>query len=178
MKAPPLSTEQIIHPEKFGTGEGADFPTSFTLPDLAQAIGAERLTTNTLGELFTRVLLAEKVEAATATRARGLGRRPLRVYAKAGAPDAVVWASTWDTPGDADEAEAALKSWLAALNPGKTSEDSDVTSARFTRPDGALDALARKGQDLFLLRGVPKDKIVPSLQKLFEETKKAERKKV
>lgn len=178
LKAPPLSTEQIIHPEKF-SGEGTDYPMSFTLPDLGQALGAERLTTNTLGEIFTRILLAEKVEAEVATKAsEGWDGDRYAVYAKAGAPDAVVWASTWDTPGDADEAEAALKSWLGALNPGKTSEESDVTSARFARQDGAWDALARKSQDLFLLRGVPKDKIVPVLQKLFEETKKTERKKV
>ena len=178
LKAPPLSTEHILHPEKF-SGEATDFPMSISLPDLSATLGAPRVTTNTLGELYSRILFDEKLGADESVKAAaGWDGDRYALYGKPGGVDAVVWASTWDTGEDADQAEAALKAWVAALNPGKTSEESDVTSARFTRADGTLDAVARKGQDLFLLRGVAKEALVPTLQKLFEETKKVERKKV
>ena len=178
LKAPPLSTEQILHPEKFA-GDATDWPMTVTLPDLSETLGGPRITSNTLGELYTRILFDEKLSTGDAeTAAAGWDGDRYALYGKPGMVDAVAWASTWDTAEDADQAEAALKAWVAALNPGKESEASDVTSARFTRADGTLDAVARKGQDLFLLRGVAKDKLIPALQKLFEETKKVERKKV
>jgi hypothetical protein len=178
LKAPPLSTEHIIHPEKFA-GDATDWPMTVVLPDLSETLGAPRITTNTLGELYTRILFDEKLATPESEKAAaGWDGDRYALYGKPGMVDAVAWASTWDTAEDADQAEAALKSWVAALNPGKESEASDVTSARFSRADGTLDAVARKGQDLFLLRGVPADKLVPVLQKLFEETKKVERKKV
>jgi hypothetical protein len=178
LKAPPLSTEQILHPEKFA-GDATDWPMTIALPDLAATLDAPRITTNTLGELYSRILFDEKLETPESEKAAaGWDGDRYALYGKPGMVDAVVWASTWDTQEDADQAESALRGWAAALHPGKESEASDVTSVRFTRADGTLDAVARKGQDLFLLRGVPKDKLVPVLQKLFEETKKVERKKV
>ena len=177
LKAPPLSTEQVLHPEKY-TGEAPDYPMSFTLPDLSGTLGMPSLTTNTVGELVTRILLAEKIpNENVTTAAEGWDGDRYALYGKPGI-EALVWVSTWDTPGDADEFEAALKTWLAALNPGKTSEASDVTSARFARDGGTVDAIARKGSDVILLRHLAKEKVIPVLQRLFEETKKVERRKV
>jgi hypothetical protein len=185
LKDPPLSSEQILHPAKF-MGENPDYPMVVALPDLGTALGMTPVTTNTLGELGTRILLQEKkvgkAEAKTASEGWDGDRYVLYGSAPAAGkpkpPDVVVWASTWDSAADADEAEASLKAWLAAIHAGKASEASDVTSARFVREDGTIDAIARKGQDLFLIRAVPKDAVVPVLRKLFEETKKTERKKV
>jgi hypothetical protein len=176
LKDPPLSTEQIIHPKKYA-GEKRDHPTSIALPDLAEILGLAKLGSNTLGEFGTRILLGEKLPASK-TAAEGWDGDRFVVYGRQGAPDALVWLSTWDSPADADEIEAALREWLAPLHAGKASEASDVTSARYVRADGTLDAIARKGQDVMLLRGIPKEKLIPVLQKLFEETKKEERRKV
>jgi hypothetical protein len=176
---PPLSTEQIIHPEKY-FGEHPDYPIAVTLPDLGPTLGMTRLMTNTMGELGTRVILGGRLpKADAAADAEGWGGDRYALYGAKGSRDALVWLSTWDTDADADRFEAALKTWLGKVDAtGKTSEESDVTSARYVAADGTLDAIARKGKDVMLVRGIPKAKLVPVLQKLFEETKKAERRKV
>lgn len=178
LKSPPLSTEQVIHPSKY-SGEHPDFPMAVTLPDLAAALDLQNLATNTLGEFGTRILLAEKVDGPASKRAaEGWDGDRFVLYGKDGAPDALVWFSTWDTAADADEIEGALKAWLAAMNINAPSEPSDATSARYSRADGTIDAVVRRGQDVMLLRGIPNEKLASVLQKLFEETTKIERRKV
>jgi hypothetical protein len=177
LASPPLSTEQVLHPDKYAGG-GRDDPMALTLPDLSDEIGLPRLGTNSLGELFTRILLAGRVDDAErcARAAAGWDGDRWVVHGKPGGIDAVAWVTTWDSSEEADEFEAALGAWLAALNRELTSQESDVTSARYLRADGTVDAIARKGVDVILLRGVPKDRIIPTLRKVFEETRRVERK--
>ena len=160
LKAPPL-VDRADHPSRQVLGRGtATFRCRIVLPDLSgDARHAE-------AHDRTRSASCSRGSCSPRRARQGARQRPPRqdgtetatsLYGKAGAPDALVWVSTWDTSEDADEFEAALKSWLAALNPGKTSEESDVTSARFIRDDGTLDTIARKGSDVILLRGIPKE---------------------
>lgn len=90
----PLSTEQVMHAEKFERG-AAEGPLAVRIAGLAGAS-----FDNTVGEFETRVLLYEQlrnVEQATQA-ARGWGGD--RVVLN---DDVMAWASAWDTPVDASE---------------------------------------------------------------------------
>src|SRR5205814_340950 len=100
----PLSTEQIIHPEKY-TVSDRDDPVSFSLPNLSARIGnAWKLSfTNVMGELQIRLLFEnwrEWDEARIASE--GWGGDQYAVY-RNGDKYLFLWMTLWDTEDDADE---------------------------------------------------------------------------
>jgi hypothetical protein len=106
-RSPPLSTEQVLHPDKY---TGGDVPVALTQPDLRKVVGPEwePLGGNVLGELQIAVLLGE-------TPGRGVGAvgwdgDRYEVFEHADGRLALAWVSTWDS--DADAAEFA-SAWLA-----------------------------------------------------------------
>ena len=122
---PPVSTEQIMHPEKYQAG---DQPISITLPDVASKLGPawSAATTETEGELDTGIWLADGVDSGTG--ALGLPAPLPNAEAAAGwggdrlvslnGPDgswAVVWQTAWDTAQDATEFSTAATAVMADL---------------------------------------------------------------
>jgi hypothetical protein len=106
----PLSTEQILHPDKYDAGEE---PIAVELPTVAAELGAgwSEAIQDTFGEFQTRIWLREAgVRGADATEAAaGWGGDRLAVL---NGPDdtwAVVMKTEWDTPADAGEFEAAAE---------------------------------------------------------------------
>ena len=124
---PPLSTEQILHPEKY-RGPRRDDPTELVLPDLADLLGpdAEAAVGDVLGEFGWSVLLEGRSSSAPTTAA---GRRAARVaaagwdgdacelYVRPGRPDALVVLTTWDSPAEAAEFAKALTARISAMRP-------------------------------------------------------------
>ena len=128
---PPVSTEQVIHPEKYLAREA---PVPLALPD-GSALGPAWATVdeNTLGELMTAVLLADlrpgQVDAASPdlglplparNAAAGWGGDRYALWSD-GASDVLVWRSAWDSERDAiafSRALAARESarWGAAFD--------------------------------------------------------------
>jgi len=105
--APPVSTEQILHPERFAP---EDAPTIIKLPDLPELTdaGYELVREDTLGELELGVYFGQGVDDEDAKRAaEGWDGDRIRVYRAEGAPAAVVWLSVWDTEKDAEQAAIA-----------------------------------------------------------------------
>jgi hypothetical protein len=99
---PPRSTEQVLHPEKYFSGEE---PRTVDLPP---GPGAARvLDEGVLGELLARTLVGEGREQAVA----GWGGDAFRVWDVSGRT-LLVFRSVWDTPEDArkflDAARAAF----------------------------------------------------------------------
>ena len=96
----PVSTEQVMHEEKF-FGDGADDPTTVTLP--APTVG-KRVYENGLGEFETRLLLYEHLKdqnAAVRGAAGWDGDRYMLI--NTGRGDAIAWVSVWDSSIDAAE---------------------------------------------------------------------------
>lgn len=95
----PKSTEQILHPEKYLAGE---LPTPVNLPPLPQ--GYRLVSSDTLGELQIRVLLAECVSIDFANKAAAgwAGDRYTLVTASDGSLG-LLWTTTWDTDAEAAE---------------------------------------------------------------------------
>ncbi len=145
----PLSTEQIIHPEKFIDG---DWPQQVRLPDLAGALGKgwELVDQNTLGELNVQIMLGEfmsrkKYPKTIAKASAGWDGDRYAVYQK-GEETALAWFSTWDTEEDAQE---FMKSATKALNK-KTGTEGAAHEEDVVRWTGGT-LLERHGLDVLWL---------------------------
>lgn len=106
---PPVSTEQILHPEKYP----GDTPIPVELPDLTAVLGGgwEEIDRNVMGEWYTYLVLARgndpaaRIEDTQANdAAQGWGGDSYLVYqqAESGAV-VIVWRQTWDTTEDGSE---------------------------------------------------------------------------
>jgi hypothetical protein len=114
---PPLSSEQVLHPEKYLTDP--DPPVAVALGGLAAVFADDwqEIENNVMGELMTRVLFERflpKDEARTA--AEGWGGDRFVAYARGDAV-AFVWASAWDSETDAEEFFAAYRRLSAKRSP-------------------------------------------------------------
>jgi hypothetical protein len=111
----PLSTEQILHPEKYQAGEG---PIEVALPDdLAGRMGTgwSQTIQDTLGEFQLSVWLGESgvSSAEAATASAGWGGDRIVVLAGPSGAWAVALHTEWDTARDAGEFEQAAESAIA-----------------------------------------------------------------
>jgi len=108
----PLSSEQILHPEKYL--DRPDPPILVSMPDLSKTFGAQwkLLASNVMGEFSVRMLmkefhLADKTDAV----AGGWGGDEIEIYRWLPQPPgdgssdkvAIAWFTTWDTEKDAGE---------------------------------------------------------------------------
>ena len=100
---PPLSTEQVLHPEKYFAFEAAQRPDAGPAPP-----GARVVNEGVLGELLTRTLLGPGSDDAAA----GWGGDFFRVY-DLGGRTLLVWASSWDTSSDQREFAQAMRARFA-----------------------------------------------------------------
>ena len=113
--APPDSTEQILHPEKYTTREE---PLKVAAPISAKALGRgwSEATQDTIGELGTAVWLEPTAgKRAAADAASGWGGD--RIVLLEGPDDGwlLAWQTAWDTPTDADAFAVAAQAQVATL---------------------------------------------------------------
>ena len=109
----PVSTEQVIHPERFEPGQ-IDMPTEVRFLE-APPDGWIEVFTDGLGELETRLVLREFLadrEEADRAAAGWDGDRFRLLDGPSG--EVFVWATVWDTDRDAREFEAGVERALAA----------------------------------------------------------------
>jgi hypothetical protein len=154
--APPLSTEQILHPEKYFTDP--DPPTRIDFGDLAAFFPADwkEIENNVLGEFMTRVLFEQHLPKEDArTAAEGWDGDRFVAYGR-GAEVAFVWASIWDSQSDAEEfVEAYLR--LAAK-----------------RSPGAYAYVERRGPQALVVEGLDRARVAGAVEKVWRELKTKE----
>jgi hypothetical protein len=106
----PVSTEQVIHPEKYLVGEA---PIDVEPPQMAIAFGTgwEDLEPTTMGEVMIDIWLAElgAGQADATAAAAGWGGDRLTVASGPGGLWALAWRIAWDSAADADEFAAAYE---------------------------------------------------------------------
>jgi hypothetical protein len=99
---PPLSTQQIIHPEKYLAGSK---PQPVGLPEFSGSAGYSQIAQGTLGELDHRILMepfvGEARASGTASHWQGSRYRLLRKAASNGT--VLLYASTWDDTSAAQQ---------------------------------------------------------------------------
>jgi hypothetical protein len=101
--SPPLSTEQMLHPEKYL--DQPDRPTHVALKGLSPLFssGWKEIENNVLGELMVRVLFRRFFsEEEAAMMAQGWDGDRLVAFRREGEV-AFVWATVWDSAKDAEE---------------------------------------------------------------------------
>lgn len=107
--SPPVSTEQILHPERYPQ----DVPLKIEIADLDDILGSEwqKIDDNTLGEWYTYLLLSQSYEAnwnvavdAAEMASEGWGGDRYVVYNNPTTDENVlVFRSQWDTDADATQ---------------------------------------------------------------------------
>ena len=158
--APPLSSEQVLHPAKYDAHE---VPVALP-PPAPQVFGDEwrEAGSDVLGELGVRTWLAAAVPAVVAERAAaGWGGDRATLFVSAVAPDAgpsppsfVVWSTVWDDVTDAEDFARAAASALALLADAPADAPEDPHHFVTPGPDGTF-ALTWRGAAVVMLVGAP-----------------------
>ncbi|MCU1279846.1 MAG: hypothetical protein JWM53_3392 [bacterium] len=159
-KSPPESTEQVMHPDKYANRE---HPAKITPAPIAALGTRKEVRRDVFGELVMKILFAtappppatavSKKAGSGATldvdvaglaekAAAGWGGDREVAYADAEGPVTVVDLSTWDTEGDAKEAELVAQRLMQKLADADSGHDDWL--------------VARDGDKLLLIFGAPK----------------------
>lgn len=117
---PPVSWEQVLHPEKYWDDAARDLPRPVAIPDLSATLGDGWALAGEggLGEMILAILTDPKADALDPTSladplrwtnkgAAGWGGDRWQLYRR-GADTVTVFASLWDSERDAREFRAAL----------------------------------------------------------------------
>jgi hypothetical protein len=113
---PPDSTEQILHPERYASGEA---PLSVAVPDELGALGSgwTQTLTDTMGELSIQVWLEPSADAAAAAEAAaGWGGDRVAMYDGPGGAWLIAWSTAWDSSADAREFSEAAAAAVASAH--------------------------------------------------------------
>ena len=105
---PPVSTEQIIHPEKYSVGET---PITVALPDLIEEFGPGwvEISNNVMGEFILKTYLEEQAKDdavdpdAAAASAAGWGGDRFTILEGPSGGKFLTWLIVWDSVADAQE---------------------------------------------------------------------------
>ena len=155
-REPPISTEQVMHPEKYVAAEKPWKVTATLLASLPQYKEQRR---DVFGELMWKVWFGRAMSDRDAEQAAaGWGGDLLIAYAQPGETlPLVALFSGWDTDKDADEAEQAAQKLVLSLT-GKTGDKLPAPGkvAMFERSVGdRAFVVARKDKRLLILCGAP-----------------------
>jgi hypothetical protein len=140
-RQPPVTTEQVLHPEKYLAGERA-----IEVPAPKPPPGFETLASGRMGELQIRITLercssrADAVEAAA-----GWGGDAYSIVRDRGGRNALLWATAWDSDDDAAEFERAIARTLRCWKQG-----GGVEGAVF----GPHSRVLRRGSRVAVVRGL------------------------
>ena len=144
---PPVSTEQILHPETY-ISEPRDLPLEVDIPNLAGTLddGWEETYAGTLGEFDLVILLEENGIEDAGDAALGWGGTHFEMWSD-GEALLTVMATRWDTEQDAAEFDEALRQTLASYEP-----DGDIWT------DGArFHAVISSGDRVVLITSTNRD---------------------
>ncbi len=155
-REPPISTEQVMHPEKYLSAEK---PWTVTVTSLASLPTYKEQRRDVFGELMWKVWFGRAMSDKDAEQAAaGWGGDLLLSLSQPGEtlPLVVLFAG-WDTDKDADEAEQAAQKLVLSLT-GKTTDKLPTPGKVpiFERTVGERSfVVARKDKRLLVLCGVP-----------------------
>ena len=131
----PLSTEQIIHPEKYLTLRDDPKPVEVRDPALTLGPGWKSGYTNVLGEFALYLMLQLQIPEEKARRAAaGWGGDQVILAENPNGSAAVFFDSVWDSPEDAEEFYQAMSAWFKARFPkaaraGETASSFSLTDS-------------------------------------------------
>ena len=169
---PPVSTEQVLHPEKYLAREPGLAP---HLPNVSKALGEGWVSTyeNTLGELLLRTwleALGDGQNDLAADAAAGWGGDAYVLLEHASGDTAMAACIAWDTPlRDAVEFVAALTGALDASAGFTRSGIASGAAVYWDGPGGVLGILTLHGRTVCLAAGPDADVVTELLEALATE---------
>jgi hypothetical protein len=153
--SPPLSTEQILHPEKYF--EVPDPPTRIQLKNLSRLFPStwREIENDTLGELSVHCLFNQFVGlSAAASVAQGWDGDRFVAYQK-GDDVAFIWAKIWDSDADADEFYEQYHQVL--------------TIKYGPRPNGSDYYVEKRGSVVLVIEGLEREEIDRNIGSVWAE---------
>jgi hypothetical protein len=163
---PPLSTEQILHPEKY-RGE-PDLPMAIDLGVLKAGAEWKEVGRNVLGEMQLGVML--KKHGGKAAAAGWDGDR----YAVFEGPDdrlGLVWLSTWDSDDDAREFLASYAGYQTSKVRGLGKPPHPIPDSVWRNDENQLYVLQRRGRDVAVVEGFAPQATCTLLDAVFQAKK-------
>ncbi|MEX1046972.1 MAG: hypothetical protein WD757_00765 [Actinomycetota bacterium] len=143
LRSPPVTSEQVLHPEKYPSDE----PQETDIPDLGPRLGGNwsDIDVQDVGEQWLSTLLdlrlpPDEAEAAAAGWDGGI----YRAWSD-GEKVAVVLTTAWDSSGDAAEFAEAMREWFEPGQAAVASSHGDRALVFFASDQPTLDALIRAG---------------------------------
>jgi hypothetical protein len=167
-KRPPLSTEQVLHPEKYHSK--LDMPTAVDLGKLDPGAGWKELGRNVVGEMQTAVLLRRH---GGKNAAAGWDGDRFAVFEDSHGKLGLVWATTWDSEEDAREFLRGYARFQTAKLGEGAKEPVDEADLLRRIKDEAVFAVERRGMDVAVVEGFGPE-TTESLIKAALEARKTE----
>jgi len=136
---PPLSTEQILHPEKYIGAR--DNPVPVPRDDISSSLGDgwKKINDDCMGEFDLDVWFGEYTDAATATEvSEGWGGNTIQYYQGPGKNYVVVNDTAWDTKRDAKEFSDNYAKLLEGRFKSKAKKVGSSATAYAYQADGQL----------------------------------------
>jgi hypothetical protein len=171
-KDPPISTEQILHPEKY-MGK-RDHPTVIDFPSSQTQLGDQWsiLGDNSLGELQIRILLNRQRDGTTA--AAGWDGDRFEVYENKDGHLGLAWYLVWDSERDAaefivsyrdhngirwmvDGEEQLYEVWDDSARERLATDSNRAVQAFSMELDGTVNVIVQQGEDVWVVEGFSAD---------------------
>jgi hypothetical protein len=163
---PPLSTEQILHPEKYAAKP--DLPTAIDLGQLKPGEGWKEIGRNVLGELQILVMLRKyggKVVAA------GWDGDRYIVFEGPRKRLGLVWLSTWDTEDDAREFAQAYVRYQTSKAGKLGQPPKPIPDSVWRNLEDGIYVVERRGKDVAVIEGFSPGATPGLLESAFHATK-------
>jgi hypothetical protein len=148
-KNPPVSTEQILHPEKYKIK--LDLPMIVDLGELKPGAGWKELGRNVLGELQTSIMLGKQGPKAAA----GWDGDRYAVFEGREGKLGLVWLSTWDSEDDARELVRAYTPYQTKRMGKDAFQPERIPDSLWRCQDDVCRVVERRGADVVVVEGFP-----------------------
>jgi hypothetical protein len=149
--APPASSEQVMHPEKY---LAHDAPRAVTLPDLGRPLGEgwREVDRNTLGEIGLLAWLSDHLDqTAAAEGAAGWGGDAYTLWMDEQGHQVLAVKSVWDTPSEAAQFYQTFGDYVTHRSLGVPRLTLDETDRRLWEYEGRATFLARAGDGVLII---------------------------
>ena len=153
---PPVSSEQVMHPEKYLAG---DMPIDIPMPDLTHILGSDwyELDRDVLGEAGFLVWLYDQIEdERIVTSVDGWGGDSYSLWVDDNGKRVLVEASVWETETDATEFSVAFNQYMD-LREGELRTHYAEEGAIFWEHDEDITLLIRSGNKVLIVIAPNKD---------------------
>lgn len=153
--SPPLSTKQVLHPEKYL--ELPDPPTEIELEDRASVFPADwkEIENNTLGELMVRCLFKRFFPEGEANRVASGWAGDRFVTFRRGEEISLIWVTVWDSSGDAREFFRKYEEILSRKYRG-------------SETDGLKTYIEQRDQRVVVVEGLDRDRVKKNIEKIWQ----------